>query len=246
MSIAFNLPARVEHRSGTRTVLRAPIFEVTEQFLPKPNAKSWMLNQCECCSSTTNYHLHVSADGPRVTIMSLKKAGPVILAYNGHSDADSTHRPGDSRWQQCSPDWVRKVYLAKLAQKYMEDTKQAEAGKQPLFWVVCYFCHCYNNNDTIQSDACTVICLSRRVPQGFFWAKMLVYFDCTFQGTKNCCPRRVVLHVVWASSCTTHQFGVFQGHSRVFKNSPLAMLLQALPISLLMVSCSLHLCQYPC
>ena len=63
--------------------------------------------------------------------MSHKNAGPVvILAYEGHSDADSKHRPSDSRWQKCSPDWLRKVYLAKLAQKYMEDTNQAKAGKQ--------------------------------------------------------------------------------------------------------------------
>ena len=117
--------------------------------------------------------------------MSLRNAGPVTLAYDGHSDADSTHRPSDSRWQKCSPDWVRKVYLAKLAQKYMEDTNRAEAGKGQPF--------CFGRfllmPLLLPSSRMPVIFLLRRVSRGFFWAKMLVYFHyCTFQSTKNCCP----------------------------------------------------------
>ena len=96
--------------------------------------------------------------------MSQKNAGPVVtLAYDGHSDADSQHRPSDHRWQQCSPDWVRKVYLAKLAQKYMEDTKQAVAGKWPL--ICCFLPYLFFAIvNIVLSNPMPVKCLSPRVP----------------------------------------------------------------------------------
>ena len=107
--------------------------------------------------------------------MSHKNAGSVVtLAYGGHSDGDSTHRPGDERWQKCSPDWVRKVYLSKLGQKYMEDTKQAEAGKQASSYSSPIYA-----TMLLLSNQMTVIFLSRRVPRGLLFG-LRCSSTCTF------------------------------------------------------------------
>lgn len=52
----------------------------------------------------------------------------MVLAYDGYSDADPKHRPSGAQWIQCDTQWVQRVYLAKIAQKFMEDSGQAEAG----------------------------------------------------------------------------------------------------------------------
>lgn len=68
--------------------------------------------------------------------MPSKNAGHVtVLAYDGYSDADISHRPIGPQWQQCSQEWMEKIYLPKIAQKYMEDTKQAEPGELALPWI---------------------------------------------------------------------------------------------------------------
>lgn len=65
--------------------------------------------------------------------MPSKATGPIaILNYGGYSDADPKHRPSGAQWQKCDPEWVRKVYLSKVAQKWMEDSRQAEAGRSTL------------------------------------------------------------------------------------------------------------------
>ena len=70
-----------------------------------------------------------------------KAAGPIVtLNYSGYSDADSKHRPSGANWQKCDAEWVKKVYLSKVAQKWMEDTGQAEAGGSALPYD-CFFAH---------------------------------------------------------------------------------------------------------
>ena len=59
-----------------------------------------------------------------------------MLAYDGYSDADVKHRPSGAQWKRCDPEWVQKVYLSKIAQKYMEESGQAETGKSALLFFV--------------------------------------------------------------------------------------------------------------
>lgn len=56
----------------------------------------------------------------------------VVLAYDGYSDADEKHRPTGAQWMKCDPEFVERVYLTKIAQKYMEESGQAEVGKLAL------------------------------------------------------------------------------------------------------------------
>ena len=50
----------------------------------------------------------------------------IILAYDGNSDGDETRQPSGPGWTRCEPDWVRRVYLTKVAQKYKDATGPAE------------------------------------------------------------------------------------------------------------------------
>lgn len=101
--------------------------------------------------------------------MPSKATGPiVILNYSGYSDADSKHRPSGAQWQRCDPDWVKKVYLSKVAQKWMEDTGQAEAGRSALPYDCFFALFLLLLSFVARPCSFHVYLLSRILPEGSF------------------------------------------------------------------------------